>query len=1045
MTTVAELAAREHVECAYLLVWQGVPFCFTNRPEIAGTAWIGEDSGRLVLEGLDVRGSSIAYATEMQQGKPDTDDSLSVKIVDFDRELIAFFRHQPDAVAVGGRLSPTDDPAPAFLIGKSGDNVPIHGKWVNTEAIGLAGERSQFSIFPDGDACGLDHAAYLGDIDSLALSLVFDAPTHLEGRRAALYRVYQDPDTGEWPSWSDQHASGASLLWVGVLTNDISVEDKTWTINMEGPSAWLRRQLGSNRPTEWLPVSGAVTLNTTPGQREDLIALKFWYQQVLQPAPELGGSSIFTALDVLPPTGVASDYRSAINARISTVSATAADITWTTARNASASVEQGYILTRIDQLNEAANFVRAACWSLAAHDRVFRALGFAPELQQATNYDTSFEVSFIKAEETDLPVPGPGYWVATFWTVPVGFNSVNAAGADADNSGKYRAVQALGPEDITMLTPQAGFELRFGVNSPPFLEAQTNRAPVEYALSGGLGTADAQGYVAFRGSYQDSLDGEATTMVQLAQVCFKRDSSTYGGDTIELDSDGAVRVAVTKWIDGRFHGIDRRPLDHVWLSQDLEYCWVNLLGYNFGSGDYAHRLLARTLPSTGTASWSGFDGQGAVLTPGVNHPTALDDIKPMSDAEISDLGLAIPHSLIDLSSFGKAANSLPFGGMSSPLNKCRYAWVGAQDSETVIASILAPRGWGLGFCNGRWRLFSRPDVLTGDDVEVVLGPDDFVGDPELVETAELRPFTPRESFSVDFSRALVSEGATEDKELTLTARSQDPASRTRADNGQDDIEGWGLIPLPLWRGEGVPADWRPAWTYLFARLMAGWFNAPHVLIAGLRIVPSKARLLGPGSVVRFSSHYAATREGTYGPVGKLGRVYRVEHDLESREGRIDVLLQPGDETQTRFLAPIAVLVDDVSTVEGRWDVTTRTATCKQDAFGHGVADLHDVSAFAEPSWLGIGGDALVHVWQWNGRAWSLTCSFLVESVSAGSNTITWKAGSLTPGFKDSRYTCLVLAPYDDQPSSSWTRAYFSVLTRSDFKLGSVPTQGWPLS
>lgn len=1042
MTTVAELAAREHVEVAYLLVWAGVPFCFTNRPEIAGTAWIGEDTGRRVLEGLDIRGSSITYATEMAQGKPDTDDSLSVKIVDFDRQLVAFFRHRPDAIAVGGRLGPKDDPAPSFLIGKDGTNVTIHGKWVNTEAIGGSGERSQFSIFPDGDACGLDHAAYNGDIDSLALSLVFDAPTHLEGRRAACYRIYQDPDTGEWPSWSDQHASGASLLWVGVLTNNISVEDITWQIEMEGPSSWLRKQLGANRPTEWLPVSGAVTLDTTPGHDQSRIALRFWYQQVLQPAPELGGSSIFTALDVLPSTGVAIDYRAAINTRIATVSATAGpDITWTTSRNASASVEHGYILTRIDQLNEAANFVRAACWSLAAHERVFRALGYDPPLQKATNYDTAFEVSFIKAEETDLPVPGPGYWVATFWTVPVGFNAVNVAGADADNGGKYRAVQALGPEDITMLTPAEGFELVLGVNSPPYLEVQTNRPPVEHVLSGGLGTADGVGYVAFRGSYQDSLDGEATTMVQLGQVCFKRDTS-YGGDTVALDSNGAVRVAVTRWIDGRFHGIDRKPLDHVWLSQDLEYCWVNFFGHNHGSGDLAHRLLARTMLSTGTASWTGYDGQGAVLTSGVNHPASLDDIKPMSDAEVADLGLAIPHSLIDLSSFGKAANSLPYGGSSSPLNRCRYAFVGAQDSEALIASILAPRGWGLGFCNGRWRLFSRPDVLTGDDVEVVLGPEDFVGDPELVETAELRPFTPREQFSVDFSRALVSEGATEDKELTLTARSQDPASRTRADNGSEDIEGWGLIPLPLWRGEGTPADWRPAWTYLFARLMAGWFNAPHVLISGLRVMPSKARLLGPGSVVRFSSYYAATREGTYGPVGKLGRVYRVEHDLESHEARIDCLLQPGDETQTRFLAPIAMLVDDTSTVEGRWDVATRTATCKQDAFGHGVDDLHDVSAFVEPSWLGVGGDALCHVWQWDGRAWSQTCSFLVESIDG--DTITWKSGSLTPGFKDSRYTCLVLAPFDDQPPSSWTRSYFSVLTRSDFKFGSGPTQGWQL-
>ena len=44
-----------------------------------------------------------------------------------------------------------------------------------------------------------------------------------------------------------------------------------------------------------------------------------------------------------------------------------------------------------------------------------------------------------------------------------------------------------------------------------------------------------------------------------------------------------------------------------------------------------------------------------------------------------------------------------------------------------------------------------------------------------------------------------------------------------------------------------------------------------------------------------------------------------------------------------------------------------------------------------------------------------------------------------------RDTILVLAPPDDQPSDSWVRSLFSVLTRVDFKFGSVPTQGYPLA
>lgn len=1049
MTTVAEFAARTHVEVGYLLVLQGCPFAFTNRLELAGTgaaSWIGTSYGpRRVVEGLDIEGTSITYGTEMSDGRPDTDDGLSFRILDFDRELIEFFRVQADAIPVGGRLGPKDDPAPTDLIGTSGDNVPIWGAWVNGEAIGPAGERSYYSLFPGGDPAGQDHAAYSGDVQSLAPSYVYASPTHLEGRRVALYRIYRDLDTGEWPSWQDQHDSGESLIWVGSLTNEAEVEDIAWTIKAEGPSSWLRKQLGSQRIDEWLPVSGDITLSDSPGKREDLFALSFVYQQASDANIEYGGASFFSPVDdVLPTTGTAKDFRDVVNSRIAVVSASAGvDITWTTNRNAEARLEAGYVETRIDE-TPPASFIKAALWALCAHEKVWRSWGFDPYAQAATAFDTDLEVHFLPGEESGIPaLPGPGYWVGHFWSVPVGYASVAAAGPEADNSGKIRVARAIAPEDIAQLPPGASFELSFGIGSPPYLEGQTNRATAEHALSNTGGDCDTQGYVAFRGSYLAGPEAEVSTMVQLAQVCWRNDSVIAGGDTIGLDSTGAARVFVAKWIDPRFHGCDRKPLDRIWASADLEWCPVNFFGHAFVSGDYAHRMLLRLMLSTGTATWLGYDGDGAVLTPGANHPAYLNGLEPYSDAEIADLGLAIPHALIDLPSFGKTAGSLP-GGITSPLNRCRYAWIGAQDSQDLVAAVLAPRGWGLGFNRGQWRLFSRPDVLTGEDVEVVITADDIAGEPGFVERASMRPFTPREKFTVDFSKALVGDAATDDRELTVTAKSLDPASRSRRDNGQDDVEGWGLIPIPLWRGEGAPGDWRSAWNILFARIMGGWFNAAHTLISGLPVLPSVARQLGPGSVVRFTSYYAPTREGTYGPTAKLGRVYKVEHDLASREARIDVLLQPGDSSGSRHFAPAAMVLDDVATVEARYDAATRTFFCEADAFEHGDADLQDVRFFVEPDWLGVGGDALVHGWQHDGRGWSKTFEFTVESVNLTNNSITYKAGSLSGTFGESRYTALVLAPYDDQPVSSWPREFFSVLTRADFKFGAGPTQGFPL-
>jgi hypothetical protein len=1050
MTTVAELAARDHVEIGYLFVLQGCPFMFTDRAELAGEgvfSWLGIAYGpRRVLEGLDLQGATITYATETGDGRPDTDDGLTVKIVDFARELIAFFAEQPDAIPVGGRLGPKDDPAPTDLIGTSGDNVPIWGQWVNAEAIGPAGERSYYSLLPGGDGFGQDHAAYSGDITSLAASYVYATPTHLEGRRVALYRIYKDLDSGTWPAWQDQYDSGVSLIWVGSLTNEIEVRDIEWSLKCEGPSSWLRKQLGTNRPNEWQRVSGSATLDDTPGAREDLFALDFVYQQISDSSVEVGGSSYFTASDVLPLAGDSKVFRDAINLRINVVSAlTVGAFTWTTDRGAEAQIEFDYVTVRVDD-TPGGGFIKAAIWRLGAHEKVWRAMGYDPYAQSATNYDTAFEIKFVAGEDSAMPgLPGPGYWVGTFWTAPIGYDSLVAAGAYADNDGKTRAYQAIAPPDIAQILPTANFEISLGVGSPAYFEGQTNRAPAEHTLSLSAGDCDTQGYIALRGSYlENTIGAEVQTMAQLAQICWHTDSVVVGGDTIGLDSDQAARVYVSKLIDPRFHGVDRKPLSRIWASADLEYCPVNFFGYAFNSGDYAHRMLLRLFLSTGTASWSGFEG-AATLTPGANHPTALDGLEPYSDAEIADLGLGIPYSLIDINSFASAAASLP-DGITSPLNRCRYAWIGAQDSQELIAAVLEPRGWGLGFNQGQWRMFCRPDVLTAADVEVTISAADIVGEPSFIENANLRPFTPRERWKVDSSRALVEEAATEDRDLTVEARALDRSSRSRRDNGVADVQGWGLVPIPLWQNENPPneSDWVQVWRQHFAQAMAQWCNAGHVMIKGLPVLPSIARQVGPGSVVRFSSYYAATREGTYGPTAKLGRVFKVEHDLDSREAKIDVLLQPGDALAARLFAPIAALVDNVTTVEERHDVASRTFFCKADAFTVGGGQ-HDVTFFDEPAWLGVGGDALVEGWQWNGREWSQTFGFTVESVSAVTDSIVYQVGTLTGVWHESRYTILVLAPWDDQAANSWPRSLFSVLTRFDFKFGAVPTQGYPLA
>lgn len=1050
MTTVAQLAAAPHAEFAYLLVLQGVPFMFTDRSEIAGSgpgSWIGTGYGpRRVRQGLEVP-RTITFATQREDGRPECSDGATFKILDIDRELVAFFRTQYDAPTVGGRLSPKADPAPATLIGPGGNDVPVWGKWLNGEAIGPAGERNYFSMYPEGDAAGEDHAAILGSTSSLAPSTVYPTPTMLEGRRCALYRIFQDRATGVWPLWQDQRDSGESLIWVGTVTQEGCAVATLWTLKCDGPSSHLRKQLGANRPDRWAKASGGPTvLVTTPGEREDLFALQFWYQQVLQPEPELGSSSLFDeVLDVLPGTGNASAMRAAINARIAVVAAAAGpDITWTTERNAQALLEQGWAQTRIDKNADAAYFCRAAVWRLTLHEKVWRMMGYDPILQNATDFSDAGQIRFFAGNTPGVETPGPLYYTAEFSTVPVTFASVDAAKGLADNKGAPRYHYALSPQNPAMLPAKGRFTLSWGYGTGPYMEGQTNRPPALFTLPGG--PCDTTGYFAFRGSFKASATAEVTTMVQVAKCSWINDTS-LGGDTIALEPGTSLaKVYVERWIDPRWYGCDNEPLKNiVWTSSDLEVAAVNVLGHDLSHGDLAHRVLLNLMLSTGTASWEGVEGEGT-LTNGANaHPDIVGKAAgAYNDTEIADLGLGIPWRLIDAKSFAAAAQQLPGGGMASGLNRCRYAWIGSQDSQDLVAAILAPRAWGMGFCRGRWRLFSMPELLIPEKVEVALGPEDFVGDDRtFVENVLLRPAMPREVFSVTYGKPLVSEAAS-DLTLKTTVRARDAGARCRRDNGVAEVEGWGLVPTALWRGENPPPDWATAWSGLFGEQMARFYNSPYVMAEGVPVLPSKARQLGPGSVVRFTSLFAPSREGEYGMSNKLGRVYKVVHDLGSRVARVDILLQPGGLWHHRRFAPIASLLDMIDFVEGRHDAASRTVFCYRDKLRHG-GDVHDVTYFAEPAGYGVGGDALVHGWQHDGRRWSRTFSFVVESVSVENDSITYKPGSLSGKIWEARYTYLVLAPWDLQAPGSWVRSLFVVICKPDGTFGVANTPGFKLS
>lgn len=1038
MTTVAELAARDFRDVAWLLVVEGWPWVFTDRSELAGSDYFAKVDGRVVLEGLTVP-ESITLATGLENGMLSSEDQAVFQIEDFDRKLIGLIDATNTGTLVGETLGPKDDPAPATILDGTGlNNVSLHGKWVNHEAIGPAGERRYYPCMPVS-LPGPDHAAVYGTSQTLAPSFVRDSPTWYEGVRCALYAIFRDIDTGEWPAWDEQHESGESLIWWGSLTEFPTCEALTWTLTCDGPSSWLRRQLGGNRSAEWLPAWATLTLSTADSAREDLAAYYFSYRT--NTSWERGAGSYYAVADALPSSGTAADYRAAIQTRLNTVAGTAGpDTTWTTSRNASCKFYQGRIELQVDDFGYAANAY------VCLHARVWRALGYDCIAQASTTPQGDYlKIDFVDPSDLGYElapfsaVPGPGYYLARLSTIPVQYDSLVQAGTDADGDGKVRVYLAIHDEDVSTLLPQGQQELTVGLgpSSVPYLEGQLCRAPVEHTISNSGGAVDSVAFIALRGSYKAGADAEVVTMAAIARVGFHDDNS-FGGHGPSVDSNNELRLFVQDYIDPRFVGVDRK-FDSPWTSLDLEWLPVNYLGTNVTAGDRADLILLRTMLSTGGSSWTGYDGQGAVQTLGDNaHPDA--DAPQGSDVEIADLGLAIPYSLIDAASFVATAELLPEGGKNSPLNRVKFAYIGSFDSQDFVWRVIEQRGWAMGLVRGQYRLFSRAQLLDPDDVEVSLGPDDFNGDITFVEQADLAPLTPRDGFEIEYGKPLI-EGTGTDLELVAKVRASDPQSRTRRTNNVESVDGRGLIPTRLWADEpGAPPSFIPAWSKLAGRDMANWFAQPWVAV-DVPVLWSVARKLGPGSIVSFSSHYAPNREGTYGMLNRLGRVVSKKIDLKELTAEVRVLVQPGDPSTLRRFGPVAVVLDDVATVEARHDAAAKRIYCYADFWGHGAGG-HDVSGFVEPNWSTVGGNAKAIGYQWNGLTWSNTFSITVASVSTTTDSITYS--SMTGTFWQARPTIIVLADFDSQTPGSWPQAVYSVICRYDGLFGSVPTAGFPL-
>ncbi|MCY0985967.1 hypothetical protein OV203_02425 [Nannocystis sp. ILAH1] len=1062
---IADLAASSYQETAFLLVVEGWPYMFTDRVDLAGSgvdSWIGTVHGeRIVVAGLEVPALEDAVVLDGPSAGMLEDTISNFKIVDHEGVMIklaAWAAKKPTLTAE--RLSPRDDPAPPTILGMGGTDVPLWGKYISGEAIGPAGERRYWGGIPGATTPGMDHAT----VDSLAAWLapveVSDEPRWVEGQRCYLYLLRRDPlgrspvEHENWAPWQEQYDSGHALIWWGRIRKG-SVKGRTWTLPTRGRASFLRKLLNINCPATWSKLD---TQNLQLGPGENFIASGYGAGDIDGVSYEMG-ASIFDTLDVLPTQGTPLQFINALAARLQTTKALVGPWTFT-----------DYFDVKVDtsgfhlQVHKQIGGVTAGgVVTLVMHEKVWRYLGYDVTAQAAFPFlHDDRQIHFVAQKKTPVQIggqsaslPAKGYYRATFSTKALGTEILAFAGETPEAITNNKAVRSYRP-----LTPGGALVLRWDTTNKQevgdgagfdtrYIEGQLARPPMEY-LQNGTQQVDQTRWFLFKGKRRASLTEDPTDFYAVAKVAWKNQNGYF----LEDPQTAFREFVIERWWDPRYFGypfMSLRELKLDWVSAAssaadgvVEYVplaalmWQKLDEFEAFKAQHANVAAMRVMLSSGTSEWSGF-GISAVQSAGLNNPPSPAH-EHAGDFEIADLGLCIPHEIVDDASFIKAANNLPGGGIGSPLNMVRYAWAGPRQSEDVLCDLLTPRAWFFSLKGNKYGLVSLNKILTEYDVDVDLNESDIGVDDDVfldIPEVDLRPVPPIDRVEITYGfRA--GEGQ---PGKTLADAGSDPGVRARYGNHELSHRGMGLLDLSLFAGTQGPPSWVTAWRTLWGKDMAAWASSPLVMVRGLSIAPPKSLALQVGSVVRLTNPIPATVNGTYGLVNCVGRVVRKIIEPDTLRARVDILLQPYNVDDIRRFAPVAMVIDDTNVLEERYDAANLTFHCYGDYFGC-KDGRSDVNGFTEPTGWTIGGHAGIDGWQYDGREWRKTFTAQVASIDTTAHTITLTA-PLVGKFYNRMRTMIVLTPYDNQPAA-WVKKRFLVNTRADGTFGVNNTKGWPL-
>lgn len=1062
--------------CAYALFIEGIADIFvTDHPgdvllgsgagswireyEIDAAYTSHETSGqRVVRGGLKLPGSISRGSLNPTTGMLET-SQVSFQLVDVDGILVDRFANEgKETLYLAERIAPGTSALGATLqVQPGGGTINPAGYNIGIERIGPARERRWFFPFPFA-GIGPHHqnhdASSLDSFDGPPLTRVSVEPIDFAGRVVALYRLYRDWDGDgsytAWPHWGDQYDAGG-LVWWGVMQDRGQYQgDQTWSVQCWGPESWLRRQMCTN-DTGWMPINAvstalaadergiAVTFeHRTPGGTVTVYDSSYF--DTLAEADYSSSSTLAAAVNSFVQSyadGTNSDFGTGgdFNAALAYVQFTREQVQIQADANLGAQGDGTYSMR------------------LCMHEETWRLLGWDLDAQVFSITDpleTLYAVAGLSLDAGDVytwdvgsasvQTPADGYYTLNFTTRALGFSALgsDAPASQESNDGAWRLYwPSFNQGDPVVLSSSGGQTFSCTYNDP-YIE----RDPLVEE-----DTYDAARFFLFRGKRSLVVGGEVVTEdeYQVGRVRWDYQGSAYG--TVAV-TDASPTFYLDRWLLPRGFQIDNDKFSGDWASlagteYQIECKPLHVYGYRTVANDNeaferAWAVLGQLLLSTGTATgWSG------VLFGSNIPPTAAGDYYWISDNEMSEKGLGIPHELVqdpvDMFNAFDLGNGVD---QHAGLNQVRYVYEDSFHSQDLIESILRPRGLAMTLRNGLYSV-QQIGLFEPSEADVTISDTSVHGSMTdsrtVIPSQQLRATGPLDRVDLEAGR----DPSTGDYNVELSHATRDPAARFRRGDISEALHEDGLIPQRFRYqagqgaqiGENWESDFRQKWVFD----IPNWRAKRHFVVE-VNLHRVSGQDVWPGTTVSFSNQWVFNPSGSLGVTGAIGVVLTADFvpGIGQEEGEYypcRVLVFADQFEGLPLFSPIGKVAD------GYTGGASVPLVPDAGFLKHGGDE--DGGKFVEPSWSAVGGTGSVCILEYDRSSWTLH-SGDSQTVSAGSGTSVTLSGAFSTTFHARTDKYLVQLDYDSQASSSYTRSIYCPIVLDTLQFGSGPTNGTKL-